>query len=169
MRSHIDRMRDFGQYHLWQVAVLICAILSGLSEECIAGDGQRKGLVLGAGLGLTMSHSRLTGYDIGPGFEMKIGYAPTDRVLLYFTSLGVIIVKGRDNILIEQKSAFAISYFIAPAAPSLFMSGGIFPDRLVGLGYEFKTGRSVEAVYIVRDIDFTGSSSLAIRINFLRF
>ena len=72
-------------------------------------------------------------------------------------------------VLQKRKYRSIILADIFLSAPSFFLSGGISRqwDRLpvlLGLGYEFKTGKNVEAIYIGDKSPF-----FSIRINFIRF
>ena len=133
------------------IGALICSSLLYLPERCTASDGMRKGPILSAGVGLTLHHNAISTGDIsanefGPSFEFKIGYAPTDRILIYLRSSGLIIFKDNGDHTMYSVPAWAASYYYAESAPSFFLSGGITRqwDRLpvlLGLGYEFKTGK----------------------------
>ncbi len=156
------------------IGALICSSLLYLPERCTASDGMRKRPILSAGVGLTLHHNAISTGDIsanefGPSFEFKIGYAPTDRILIYLRSSGLIIFKDNGDHTMYSVPAYAASYYYAESAPSFFLSGGITRqwDRLpvlLGLGYEFKTGKNVEAIYIGDKSPF-----FSIRINFIRF
>lgn len=134
-------------------------------------DGQRKGFILGAGLGPGFTtYSRANGDTsrenrASLGYEWKIGYAFNDIVHLYFAHKGSSFRATGEND--EQVTAtgdiFGVgaSYFFRPGAPSIFVAGGIGMtawrtpfvsednDRhggggFLGGGYEFSRHISIE-------------------------
>src|SRR3989304_3139111 len=114
--------------------VLILLVLFVLSTALTSWsfDGQRKGFVLGGGLGIG-----LTSYviDVG-GFQsdrqnkfsfmtdFKIGYAPTNQVEVVYASKGSWWGESGVTLLNGYGTA-AVNYFIAPQTPSFYVTGGV--------------------------------------------
>jgi len=150
-----------------------------LSQETEAGDRNRRGFIYGGGIGPAIvfhkisAPSPLSDYNrLGFGFEGKIGYGLTDRLLTYLTANAVIEKSGGSTSMIAFNS-IGLTYYIVPATPSLYLSGGFHPvsrnNPFVGLGYEIKPGLSAEIIYITYNLDFSDTSMTMLRINFLRY
>jgi hypothetical protein len=79
---------------MWKRAVwclLPAAILLTWSGNCSAFDGQRKGFIIGTGLGFGLSHVSSSGYEtdvsewrVAPGASARIGFAPDNRTAIFF-------------------------------------------------------------------------------------
>ena len=154
-----------------RIALVLAGILLFASAVQVrAFDGQRKGFILGGGLGLGV-----TSYTIDSDFfgesdrfnefsfmtDFKIGYAPSEQVEIYYSSKGSWW--GEDGItFLHSYGTAAISYYFLPQSPSFYISGGLgfsslsapFEDNtdtdigfgiFFGGGYEFVRHFAVEA------------------------
>lgn len=105
------------------------AILGLAAPEGVA--AQRKGFVLNLGAGVAM-----TNLDFGQGesrnrvgvaTDFKIGYAPTDQLLIYYSNDASFftIDDFEDNLTVSGVSAIGASWFLQPAAPTFFFDAAI--------------------------------------------
>lgn len=146
-----------------------CAFIASSAH---AWDSQRKGFVLGAGLGggLT-SFSQTLGTDSTERMNHAawggggiLGYAPSNRLVVGFVGRNALFtidnLLGGESDIVSSTQTVAVSYFVKEAAPSPFVSGGIGvsswgysgsndpwkgPGLLLGCGYEFRRHWYVEA------------------------
>lgn len=146
-----------------------------------AWDGQRKGFILGLGLGPGFISFSQTIDDSATrenrgvfATDFKIGYAFNHRVLLYFNRRDAYFRAPDESdgrvMAVSNISALAASYYFQPEAPSFFAAGGIgisawrtpFASEhknrygvgfCVGGGYEFSRNFSV-------DISLVGSNAI---------
>jgi hypothetical protein len=115
------------------------------NTQAHAFDGQRKGFLLGGGLGLGFtSFSQevavsFWGYHesvksdrenkVGVISDFKIGYAPDNSWAIYYTSkvswFGMENALGNNVTVANGLGAAAVSYWFKPQAPSPFIAGGI--------------------------------------------
>ena len=156
--------------------IVLAAVFSvlAMSTSAFAWDGQRKGFLLGLGAGLGLSSLVQTTEDDSTGrhnegafiVDFKIGYAPDNRLGLYFTekNFSLIMDTTTEDQVVTNSSLFALgaSYYRKPAAPSEFVAAGLGgmltraplqEDSLdwagcglfLGAGYEFRNHLSIEA------------------------
>ncbi len=152
-----------------RIAIVFAVIFLLVSAVQVwAFDGQRKGFILGGGLGLGMTSFT---EELGPfstdrenqfSFmtDFKIGYAPTEQVEIYYSSkvswfdyFGITAAFGTGT--------GAVSYYLLPQSPTFFLSGGLGFSSIsapfesnsdsdvgfgffVGGGYEFARHFAVE-------------------------
>jgi hypothetical protein len=149
-------------------AVVICVLL--ISTGASAWDNERKGFILGYGLGpcldMNKQSAEIIGIEIGKidteskfGVcdDFKIGYAPSNQLLIFFASKSSIFQtdwldwRGTEFGMytgvtaVNNFSGVGMAYYIDPAAPSLFFTGGLGlsaalalesgPDPRIGFGF----------------------------------
>lgn len=122
------------------LVVLVACIVLSTATNVSAWDGQRKGFILGGGLGLGLTSLTTESYAYGSisdrenkfGFQtdFKIGGAPTNLILIYYTNKvswykEEEVYDGKDVTFTSGLSAVGVSYYLLPEAPSAFFSGGI--------------------------------------------
>jgi hypothetical protein len=127
------------------VLFLVGFFLFFVNTNAFAFDGQRKGFLLGIGLGPGFTSFTQELESSGFGFhqsvksdretkvglitDFKIGYAPDNTWAIYYTSkvswFGMENTFG-DNVTVSNGlGAVAVSYWFKPQAPSPFLAGGI--------------------------------------------
>ncbi len=120
-------------------AVFIMVSLLGLAIEADAWDGQRKGFILGGGLGFgSTSFKQEVSYgglsstsdtESKAAFmtDFKIGYAWSNQWMVFYnsgTSWFTIENVNSDKVTISSDvSGIALSHYFKPAAPSWFLTG----------------------------------------------
>jgi opacity protein-like surface antigen len=162
-------------------ACLVCLLLIAimLPSEGQAFDKQRKGFVLGLGLGYGSAKLKY-GDDSesygGLATTFKIGAGLSEQVLLYYSNR--VVFFSPDNVdatFYQGASAVAVSYFLNPAAPSFYFTGELGLGVLdstesgidsetgfgwsLGVGFEFSRSWTVEANYLGNSYDDPGSGS----------
>ena len=168
-------------YHKLVLAALIAVFIIGFTAPGYAFDKVRKGFILGFGLGPgydTYTETRdSSGTEVGSFddskislfTDFKIGYAPSNQLMVYWMSKGAWF--GVDSTIIDDEvdevsilggvGGLGLTYFLQPEAPSLFITAGVgfstwsLPfegtDPYTGLGiagalgYEFSTNWTLEA------------------------
>jgi opacity protein-like surface antigen len=146
------------------IVFLLGSIL--LASAAHAFDGQRRGFVLGAGLGFGSAKQvvEATGGDVsiegstsegGLATDFRIGGGLNEQWLLYWTSQQVFFTAqafGEDALFGQGLAGVGASYYLQPQAPSFFFEAALgigsiidFENDesdaglglLIGLGYEF--------------------------------
>ncbi len=124
------------------LGVLVGCIVLIIATDVSAWDGQRKGFILGGGLGLGLTSYTKTveisglGSETSPrentfGFQtdFKIGGAPTNLFQIYYANkvswFGMKNVLGENVTITSGLSAVGMSYYLLPETPSAFFTGGI--------------------------------------------
>ncbi len=110
--------------------VLILSLL--VSSAAWGFDGQRKGFVLGGGLGLGMTsfQEELGGYKFdrinkfAAMTDFKIGYAPNPQWEIYYSDKSSWFDVG-SAIALHGLGTAAINYYWKPSAPTFYVSGGL--------------------------------------------
>lgn len=121
--------------------VFVGFVLFLLATNAQAFDGQRKGFLLGIGIGpgLTSYTQKVTVQMVsvesdrentaGVMTDFKIGYAPDNSWAIYYTSkvswFGMTNALGNDVTIANGLGAVAVSYWFNQQAPSPFIAGGI--------------------------------------------
>ena len=124
-------------------AIVLVALVAILCSTTVAGafDGERHGFILGIGVGTGLTtYTQTVSYD---GFswtsdreselplmtDFKIGYAPNDLVEIYYMNkvswFGFENALGDDVTITSGLGGLGVTYFFEPAAPCLFLTGGI--------------------------------------------
>ena len=121
---------------------IACTILA---PPAAAWDHQRKGFILGGALGAMGLWDPLDKEGIGmPVGAINIGYAPSDQLMIYYTSRNLITPT------IMASLSFAADYYMKPAAPAFFFRGGggvfggMIPAALGYMGYSAYSGVGFE-------------------------
>jgi hypothetical protein len=118
-----------------RIAIVLAVIFLLVSAVQVwAFDGQRKGFILGGGLGLGMTSYK---FESGPfqtdtenqfSFmtEFKIGYAPTEQVEVFYASKVSWFNDALDNVIVANGLGLAaVSYYFLPQTPTWFVTGGL--------------------------------------------
>ncbi|MCF7919694.1 MAG: hypothetical protein K9N06_07265 [Candidatus Cloacimonetes bacterium] len=123
------------------VIILLLLIFTNLS----AFDGKRQGFLLGFGAGFSniSFKQEIDGNDMGMDYEketgfatdFKIGFAPNNRVEIYYSSqvawFNITNVYGDEVTISDGVAAISLSYFTSPRletidwCPSFYLSGGL--------------------------------------------
>jgi hypothetical protein len=129
------------------VWVVVGLVLFGLVGNAQAWDQQRKGFLLGFGVGPgftsytqtvavsgglsggTISFESDRENTAGVATDFKIGYAPDNSWAIYYTSkvswFGMENALGNNVTIANGLGAAAVCYWFQPQAPSPFVAGGI--------------------------------------------
>ena len=161
---------------LWAVLVSATLLLPGaraaLAQTSNAPPAQtpggpsaeRKGFIVGIGAGGALHRipeGRVTGGSLdrsafAVGTDFKIGYAPTDQFLIYYSAKAAF-TQATDYDAVGM-SGFGVTYITRPTSPSFFVTGiagesaratlesrdwGVGRGLGVGGGYEFKRRWSI--------------------------
>jgi hypothetical protein len=118
---------------------LVIVMLTGISAQAF--NGQRKGFILGGGLGFGMTSYTQTlkqgSISITSERENKgafntnfqIGYAPSDQVAIYYVSkvawFSMTNAYDDEVTIASGAGGLGLSYYQKPVAPSLIFTGGI--------------------------------------------
>lgn len=143
------------------------------STDAYALDGKRKGFILSFGIGPSLtSYTQSVGdftsdreNDFGVGTDFRIGYAPSNQFMIYYTNK-VTWILGFENALDEKVTIvngvglLGLSYYFETAAPSIYFTGTIGVSSWsaledsndawsgfglgAGIGYEFSKYWSTE-------------------------
>ena len=154
---------------------LIIFLIFVVTSNVFAWDGERKGFILGAGLGTGfVSHTqKANGYNsiddgnIGFSINGKIGYALNNCLMIYNMGPGTFfknihIQDDKKRMITSGINGLGISYYFNENAPSPYIMGGIGisiwraefePDIddlegtgiIIGGGYEYKSRFSIES------------------------
>ncbi len=148
---------------------LICGFcfLTSLPNDVSAFDGQRKGFIIGFGLGpglisFTETGSQLFRLPIRDRVtkfalvtDFRLGYAPDNLVQIYYVNKVAVSqpIPGDDVVIANGIAGIGLSYYFQKETPSAFLSGGlglstrgVFTSGkidekgfgiFVGAGYEF--------------------------------
>jgi len=140
-----------------------------LSSQLLASDGQRKGFILGGGIGVgylslkeTWGDPESTSWQGHPAFEtnFKIGYAPSNSLEIYWINSVSWFWYSQDTFLIGV-TGLGLTKYLNPNGTGFFVSGGIglsfykdfdpeFPSAtglglLGGIGYDIAKHWSIQA------------------------
>jgi hypothetical protein len=129
------------------VWVVVGLVLFGLVGNAQAWDQQRKGFLLGFGVGPgftsytqtvavsggssggTVSFESDRENSVGVMTDFKIGYAPDNSWAIYYTSkvswFGMENALGNNVTIANGLGAAGVTYWFQPQAPSPFVAGGI--------------------------------------------
>lgn len=161
------------------VVSLLLVLCPFFSSDVFALDGERKGFILSFGIGPSLTSYTQTlkipvlgidetsdrENDFGLGTDFKIGYAPTNQLMIYYTNkvtwiFGFENAAGDKLTIISGVGLLGLSYYLAPSSPSMYFTGTVgvstwcsFDDLGnvwsgfgigVGIGYEFVEHWSTE-------------------------
>ena len=119
-----QQIRRFRQLTLAAVALALAVPLHGIAQV------DRKGFVLNLGLGAArVTTSRDFGGSstaIGVGTDFKIGYAPSDQLLIFYSNDAAFHgQETNDDLIGSGMSGVGATYFIGPEQNALYVSGSI--------------------------------------------
>jgi len=118
--------------------LIIVGILLSITTTVYPWDGERKGFILGGGLGFGITSYKDTLWEGDERqtkgtlmTDFKIGYAKNNQVAFYFTNktswfsrdFETTGISSNERIL-SALTGGGITYFVNPSARSLFVSGG---------------------------------------------
>jgi len=141
-------------YHRLVLAALVMIFIIGAATPGFAFDKERKGFILGFGLGpgfTSYSETRVeTGVDdvtkdggkLSIMSDLKIGYAPSNQLMVYWfskvnwygvdTSVEMYFDRDKDAYipyndvtLLSGVGGLGVTYFLNPEASSLYLSAGV--------------------------------------------
>ena len=114
------------------VGIFVAIILVGSTTDAIAWDGQRKGFVMGFGVGPGLFFPPYTHrFDpdikpqVGVHVDFKIGYALTNQILVHYSGTTYFRTSGDRGKWSFVWPSLAVSYYLKPEAPSFHLGGGI--------------------------------------------
>lgn len=116
------------------LVLIICA-----ASDISAMDGERKGFILGFGIGPAItSFTQTVAYQgqevtsdrenkFGLGTDFRIGYAPSNHLMIYYTNkvtwLSMENVLNEDVTIVNGVGLLGVSYYFEPESPSLYLTG----------------------------------------------
>jgi hypothetical protein len=90
----------------------------------------RKGFVLNLGLGVARVSQSTSGFansgrsNVGVGSDFKIGHAPSNQVLIYYSNDAAFYRQtGSDDLYLSGLTGFGVTYFLQPTVPSFYVDG----------------------------------------------
>lgn len=131
-------MKELVPWKVTQLALIACLTLC-IATGASAFDGNRKGFILGGGLGLgltsftqtlefpdtSVTSDRENKFAVMTDF--KIGYGATEQVLVYYTNkvswFSLENVLGENVIIVNGVGGVGMTYFFQPVAPSPYILG----------------------------------------------
>lgn len=163
-----------------RAAVLFLLISMLFASTASALGGERKGFFVGFNVGPAITSFTQTlnvgGQSInadrenkfGLGTDFRIGYAPSNQAMIYYTNkitwFSMENALGSNEIFVNGVGLLGVSYYMQPTHPSIYLTGtlgvstwGIMDDINnawngfglgAGFGYEFTKYWSVEAIVI---------------------
>ena len=116
------------------VCVLLFILFSGTAK---AWDGNRQGFIFGGGLGgggAGMITSQGSGTYLGVVTSLKLGYAPSDHVMIHYWGQQIWLSGGYFLGTIAAP-CLGITYYPSETSPSMFYTVGAGPTLLGAVGY----------------------------------
>lgn len=133
-------MKELVPWKVTQLALIACLTLC-VATGASAFDGNRKGFILGGGLGLGLTSFTQTVEFLGTSTtsdrenkfavmtDFKIGYGATEQVLVYYTNkvswFSLENVYGDNVIIVNGVGGVGMTYFFQPVTPSPYIMGGL--------------------------------------------
>jgi hypothetical protein len=146
-------------------------------------DGQRKGFILGGGLGgsyLSWDYGDIN-WTVTANF--KVGYAPSNSFEVYWATIVSYIAFDSDDFA-SGANCIAVTKYLKPEGRGLFFCGGIglaYTNGLdgapshsgfggfAGLGYDFAKHFYIQADALYSDVDWTPRWGFRLTLNILAF
>lgn len=169
-------------------AVVLLSLLV-LSSQAMAFNGQRKGFILGGGLGAGWLNYQEPGFEFnrfsGAG-NFKIGYAPSNTLEIYFTDNVHVFNYGGVSFGIGV-GGIGVTKYLNPKGNGFFVFGGVGMGLFMvlesgggsnsglgligGVGYDFAKHWSIQGDVLYTNIESGVIKTLSVRatINFLAF
>lgn len=165
---------------------VVCLSVLLLASQLGAFDGQRKGFVLGGGLGVGFLLGQEPDFQnkVAAGVNFKIGYAPSNTLEISYTFAAAGLYQlyyENDDYYSVWVHAVALTYHFNPREPGWFLTGGVGPAMawgednglgvIAGFGYEVSKRWSIQADVLYAN---TGEHNekhtmLRLTLNFLAF
>jgi hypothetical protein len=194
MRIPFDFSRFCGKRSLLVVCFCALGLLIGADEAW----AQRRGFVLNLGLGAAWTSLKPTGFP-GPsenkralGSEFKIGYAPSDNLMIYYSNDAAFFGFNTDPDEAELFTATGMSgvggtYFLRTGVPSLFVHASVGLAALrtfysddtedswsgggvsFGGGFEFARHWTIDVDFLLTSVSDEFDNKLSIRTARLAF
>ena len=133
-------MKELVLWKVTQLALIACLTLC-IATGASAFDGNRKGFILGGGLGLGLTSFTQTVEFLGTSTtsdrenkfavmtDFKIGYGATEQVLIYYMSkvswFSIENVYGNNVTIANGFGGAGVAYYFKPTGPSPYISGGL--------------------------------------------
>jgi len=124
------------------LSFIMLLLLMSIAQEGVA---QRRGFIGGIGFGIsTNTYKKRTATVTKTAFvtNIRLGYAPSEQLEIYYsgrTSWGVDVVKST----LLGLSSLSASYYLQPAAPTLYLTGGFGWAHWNGLETKWSDGVGV--------------------------
>jgi hypothetical protein len=116
-------------------AILVGLMASVVTPSSGLAQKPRKGFILDLGVGIAgisqSSNSPGSGRETtgAVGTDFKIGHAPTDQLLIYYSNDAAFYKEtssfGGDVLVAVGMSGVGATYFLQPAAPSFYLNGAL--------------------------------------------
>lgn len=165
-------------------------LLLVLSSQVMAFNGQRKGFILGGGVGAGWLNFKELGWEVynklsGAG-NFKIGYAPSNSLEIYFTENINVFTVGETSYAVGI-GGVGVTKYLNPKGTGFFVFGGVGMGLLTlletgggsnngfgligGIGYDIAKHWNIQADVLYTSLEQGFQKSLSIRatINFLAF
>lgn len=147
-------------------------------------DGQRKGLILGGGLGGSYLSWKYGDIDWTGTANFKVGYAPSNSFEVYWASIVSYIASDSDSSA-AGANCIAVTKYLKPEGRGLFFCGGIGAaynnsteaggpsysgfGGFAGLGYDFAKHFYIQADVLYSDVDWMPRWAFRLTLNVLAF
>ena len=154
------------------MSVVIIGVLCLTVMHANAFDGGRKGFQVGGGIGVGSAKVDDDSYT-GLASTFKLGGGITDQISLHYCNRVVFFKDdGVEDWWALGLSSLALTYYLTPDAPSLYLTGEAGVTSLidltehesfesafgfsVGVGYEFASHYAIEANYMAGQVEISG-------------
>ncbi len=177
-----------------KVLIAVCVsslILSMLAAPAFAHgglfDGQRKGFILGGGLGGSYLSWKYGDIDWTGTANFKVGYAPSNSFEVYWATIVSYTAFDSDDYA-SGANCVAVTKYLKPEGRGLFFCGGVGLaynqnlDRMApnyqsysgvggfaGLGYDFAKHFDIQADILYSGADWTPRWAFRVTLNVLAF
>ena len=141
MERYLSANIEIGGFMRLRIVVFTLLLVMTIAMGSQAFNGERKGFVLGGGLGLgstsytqtlEMNGQSATSDREGKGAintDFRIGYAPNNQLSIIYDSkvawFGFTNAYNEDVTVSSGASSIALNYYLNPVSPSTYFSGGI--------------------------------------------
>jgi hypothetical protein len=171
-----------------KILVVVFVSFLILPSQLSAFDGQRKGFILGGGVGLgylagsepVIGAARISPWS--PAANFKIGYAPSNTLEISYTNAAAGIYEIYDDAdSLFGVNAFALTKYFEPDKPGFFITGGIGWAYKIqsendgglgligGVGYELGRPWSLQGDVVYMSARNLHYAAIRLTLNFLAF